>query len=121
MPIKMRGEVEEVLEEKKGVSAAGKEWRKGAFILGMDKDGEYPKILKIDVWGDLCDKIPPTGSIVEAKVDIASREYNGNFYTDVKAFKIHVEKEAEKPPAHTPSPTPQQHQPQQQFDDDIPF
>jgi hypothetical protein len=116
--IKMRGEIEEVLQEKKGVSAAGKEWRKGAFILGMDKDSQYPKILKIDVWGGLCDQIPPPGSVVEAEVDVASREYNGNFYTDVKCFKLHVEKSAEPPP---PSPTPQQHQPQQQFEDDIPF
>lgn len=40
-------------------------------------------------WGDNIDQHPVSVGIdVTASVDIQSREYNGNWYTDVKAWRV---------------------------------
>ncbi len=65
------------------------EWKKQDFIV---ETGEmYPKKICISVWGD---KINPTvlvvGNELSIDFDIESREYNGRWYTDLKAWKIEL-------------------------------
>ncbi len=65
------------------------EWKKQDFIV---ETGEmYPKKICISVWGD---KINPTvlvvGNELNIDFDIESREYNGRWYTDLKAWKIEL-------------------------------
>ncbi|MGH2394440.1 MAG: DUF3127 domain-containing protein [Candidatus Limnocylindria bacterium] len=53
-------------------------------------------------------------------IDIQSREYNGRWYTDVKAWKVERESTTEGPPPigdHEPIPGP----PDSDDDDDLPF
>jgi hypothetical protein len=65
------------------------DWKKQDFIV---ETGEmYPKKICISVWGD---KINPTvlvvGNELNIDFDIESREYNGRWYTDLKAWKIEL-------------------------------
>ena len=86
MDLQIKGTVEQVLEEKSGESKNGP-WRKRDFILKTE--GEYPKQICITQWGDSIDKADvQKGEEIVAHIDIQSREYNGNWYTDVKAWKI---------------------------------
>lgn len=86
MDLQIKGTVEQVLEEKSGESKNGP-WRKRDFILKTE--GEYPKQICITQWGDSIDKANvQKGEEILAHIDIQSREYNGNWYTDVKAWKI---------------------------------
>ena len=72
-------------------SGAGKngEWKKQDIIVETQE--QYPKKICVSVWGD---KIPSQPLIVGINllidIDIESREYNGRWYTDVKAWKIQV-------------------------------
>ena len=65
------------------------EWKKQDIIVETQK--QYPKKICVSVWGD---KIPSQPLIVGINllidIDIESREYNGRWYTDVKAWKIQV-------------------------------
>ena len=65
------------------------DWKKQDFII--ETDDAYPKKICVSVWGD---KIDPTALVVgnELKIDfdLESREYNGRWYTDVKAWKIEL-------------------------------
>ncbi|WP_332029472.1 DUF3127 domain-containing protein [Kaistella sp.] len=72
-------------------SGTGKngEWKKQDIIVETQE--QYPKKICVSVWGD---KIPSQPLIVGINllidIDIESREYNGRWYTDVKAWKIQV-------------------------------
>ncbi len=62
-------------------------WKKQEFIL--ETGDTYPKKVCIAVWGDKIDiaSIKP-GEQVTVSFDVESREFNGRWYTDVKAWKV---------------------------------
>ncbi|MFT4222513.1 DUF3127 domain-containing protein [Dysgonomonas sp.] len=63
------------------------EWRKQSIIL--ETDGMYPKKVCITVWGDkINESLLQVGNILDVSFDIESREYNGNWYTDLRAWKV---------------------------------
>jgi Domain of unknown function (DUF3127) len=62
-------------------------WKKQEFIL--ETGDTYPKKVCIAVWGDKIDLASfKAGETVDVSFDVESREYNGRWYTDVKAWKI---------------------------------
>ena len=86
MDLKISGKVVEILEEQSGEGRNGP-WRKRDFIL--ETGGNYPKKVCMTQWGDQIDAHTlKEGETLTASVDIASREYNGRWYTDVKAWRI---------------------------------
>jgi len=86
MDLQITGEVIEILDEQSGTSQNGP-WRKREFIL--ETQGEYQKQVCIVQWGDNIDKFAvQQGETITAHVDVQSREYNGRWYTDVKAWKV---------------------------------
>ena len=62
-------------------------WKKQDIIV--ETTAQYPKKICISIWGD---KINPSvlqdGAMLNISFDVESREYNGRWYTDVKAWKI---------------------------------
>ncbi len=86
MDVTITGKVLEVLEEKSGESANGP-WRKQDFIL--ETEDQYPSKVCITQWGDRIEEFDvEEGERLTAHVDIESREYEGRWYTDVKAWKV---------------------------------
>jgi hypothetical protein len=84
--LEIKGKIIELLSEKSGQSANG-EWRKQEYIL--ETDGQYPKMICFMAWGDKIDQFNiQKGETVVVEVDIESREFNGRWYTDVKAWKV---------------------------------
>lgn len=84
--LKIKGKVDQILEEQSGTGKNGP-WRKQDFIL--QTGGEYPRKVCITQWGDKIDKFDvKEGEELTVFIDIQSREYKGNWYTDVKAWKI---------------------------------
>tara|TARA_B110000902_G_C13847939_1_gene414052 strand:+ start:106 stop:468 length:363 start_codon:yes stop_codon:yes gene_type:complete len=84
--LKVLGKIIEILPVKSGQSANG-EWRKQEFIL--ETEAQYPKKICFMAWGDKIDQFNlQQGEAVEVSVDLESREYNGRWYTDVKAWKV---------------------------------
>ena len=119
------GKVTQVLEEQSGTGKNGP-WRKQDFIL--ETEDSYPKPVCITQWGENIDTFAVReGERLTAHVDIQSREYNGRWYTDVKAWR--VEKIADSgsagaaggpgaPGAGAGEPWPE---PSGDVDDDMPF
>lgn len=90
----------QILPVESGMGKNG-EWKKQSIIL--ETDGQYPKKVCITIWGD---KVNPSllqiGNNLTIDFDIESREYNGRWYTDVKAWKIEsagMQNAAPAPPA----------------------
>ena len=76
------------LEEQGGEGKNGP-WKKRNFVLETSAD-KYPKKVCITAWSDQADQIMKIGigSTVKVSFDLESREYNGKWYTDAKAWKI---------------------------------
>lgn len=86
MDLQITGKVVEVLEEESGTGRNGP-WRKQEFIL--ETEGEYPKQVCVTQWGENIEKFDvEEGERLTAHIDIRSREYNGRWYTDVKAWRV---------------------------------
>lgn len=110
----------QILPAQTGMGKNG-EWKKQNIIL--ETDGMYPKKVCITLWGD---KVNPAilqeGAILDVSFDIESREYNGNWYTDLRAWKVEP---AGQGPAPQASANPAQPAPPVDFGsdsgDDLPF
>ena len=84
--MEIAGKIIELLLEKSGQSANG-EWRKREYVL--ETDAQYPKKICFMAWGDKIDQFEiKQGECLTVSVDLESREYNGRWYTDVKAWKV---------------------------------
>ena len=84
--MEIKGNILEILPEKTGTSEKG-DWRKQEYIL--ETEGQYPKKICFMIWNDKIDHFNiKQGENIIASVDIESREYNGKWYTDIKAWKV---------------------------------
>lgn len=62
-------------------------WKKQDIIV--ETDGTYPKKVCISIWGDkINESVLQLGNNLDIQFDVESREYNGRWYTDCKAWKI---------------------------------
>lgn len=115
--MELTGKILELLPEQSGESARG-QWRKQQYIL--ETEGQYPKKVCFMAWGDKIDEFKlQVGETVVVSINLESREFNGRWYTDVKAWKVERGNAQEQNTA-PPQSEAAQHVPQN-FDEDIPF
>lgn len=68
-----------------GTSKAGNLWKKKEWVL--ETFGQYPRKVKFDIFGDRVDTIRlEVGKTYRISYDLESREFNGRWYTDVRAY-----------------------------------
>jgi hypothetical protein len=82
------GRLVQVLQEQGGEGKNGNKWAKCDFVIETQE--KYPKKVCLTAWNDLIGTVKglPAESEVKVSFDISSREYNGRWYTDVKAWKV---------------------------------
>ncbi|MDH5759064.1 MAG: DUF3127 domain-containing protein [Gemmatimonadota bacterium] len=96
MDLTITGTVGDILPEQSGEGRNGP-WRKQEFILEIG--GDYPKQVCIVTWGDKIDQFAvQAGERLTVHIDIQSREHNGRWYTDVKAWKVARDQPQDGPP-----------------------
>ncbi len=84
--MEVSGKIAQLLPLQQGTGKNGV-WKKQEFIL--ETSGEYPKKICFSLWGDKIDQSPlKEGTAVKVSFDVESREYNGKWYTDAKAWKV---------------------------------
>jgi Domain of unknown function (DUF3127) len=82
----VKGKVIQVLAEQTGAGKKGT-WRKQEFIV--ETQGQYPKKVCLSMWGDKIQQFSlSVGDQVSVTVDLESREYNGRWYTEARAWKL---------------------------------
>ena len=93
--MEVTGRIIVALPEQGGTSKAGKEWKKREYVLETEET--YPKKVAFNFFGERADQYPLTvGQRVKISFDIDSREYQGRWYVDCRAWK------AEEPGVATP-------------------
>ena len=82
------GKIIQVLPLQEGVSKAGNAWKKQEYILET-LGTQYPRKVCFNLFGDNVDKFPmQVGQDVTVSIDLESREFNGRWYTDVRAWNV---------------------------------
>jgi len=97
------GKVVQILQEMKGEGKNGP-WSRQDFII--ETNDQYPKKVCISVWNNKINlsNLNP-GDPVSMDISVESREYNGRWYTDVKALSLSTEgKKEENGMAQTRAP-----------------
>ena len=112
MALELEGRIARKLPVQQGTSARGA-WAKQEFIFEY-QEGNFPSQICMNVWGD--EKVRDlekyqVGDKVRISFNLSSREYNGRWYTDVRAWRIEPagqqhSQPAAAYPAHTSTPAP---------------
>lgn len=98
MDLAIKGKLVQKMDVESGEGRNGR-WEKQQFIIETEE--QYPKKVCIQVWND---KLPMLGKFVDGDnltvhINIASREYNTKWYTDITAWRIEKdEDEGSAPP-----------------------
>ncbi|MFM1899019.1 MAG: hypothetical protein RL577_1259 [Bacteroidota bacterium] len=96
--MEITGKIIQVLSKQTGQGKNGT-WEKQEYILEVP--GTYPKKVCFNLWGDKIAKFAiQEGQDLTVSIDVESREYNGRWYTDVKAWNVQA---AGSSPASVPS------------------
>jgi hypothetical protein len=94
------------------------QWKKQDIIV--ETEATYPKKICVSIWGDKIDtaQLQP-GNMLKIDFDVESREFNGRWYTDVKAWKI--EAAGSSAPVNSSKATGNLGPENTDNDDDLPF
>ena len=101
------GKIIQVLPEQGGVSkTSGKEWKLQAYVLETQE--QYPRKVHFEVFGEDRIKANPCqlDDVVTVSFDIESREFNGRWYTSIRAWKIQQGVVSTEAPEAVPAPAP---------------
>ena len=95
MALEIVGKLQQLLPVQKGTGSRG-EWIKQDFILETVE--QYPRKVCVSAWGDKAKDLEgiQIGETLKISVNIESREYNGRWYTDVRAWRIERENSSQQ-------------------------
>ena len=127
MAMELEGRIARKLNVQTGTSARGA-WAKQEFIFEY-QEGNFPSQVCMNVWGD--DKVKEldkyqVGDKVKVSFNLSSREYNGRWYTDVRAWRIEPANAPQTQPQMPPvppmgAPMPSADDLNTPLEDDLPF
>lgn len=88
--MELQGKVIAALPERSGVSARG-EWKSQEFVIEY-QEGQYPRHLVFTVFG--ADRLQrfniQIGQTVLVAFDVDAHEWNGRWFTDIRAFDVRL-------------------------------
>lgn len=103
--MEISGKIIKVLPLQSGVSSTGNAWQLQQYVL--EDKAKYPHKICFEVFGEkrIKDNQCSIDDTVTAQVDIESREFNGKWFTSVRAWKVEVNEPSEE--SNDPAPTPE--------------
>ena len=98
------GKIIQVLPEQSGTSKAGKPWKSQSYVLETQE--QYPRKVCFELFGEDRIKSNPCkiDDVVTVSFDIESREFNGRWYTSIRAWRV---QQGAAPAAAAAQPAPQ--------------
>lgn len=98
--MEFEGVVWRVLPQIKGTSARG-EWVKQEVVFELP--GEFNRKICVGFWGDRAQEAATLkpGETITVSANVESREYNGRWYTEVRAWRINRKSAAGPQPMAT--------------------
>jgi hypothetical protein len=87
MPLEITGKLSRLLDQQTGSGRNGT-WVKRDFVI--ETTDAYPKQICFSVWGDKVAELGSfqNGEMIKVSFDPSSREYNGRWYTELRAWRF---------------------------------
>lgn len=87
MSLDVTGRIIQKMDVVTGTSARG-EWKKQEFVIETAE--QYPKKICLSLWGEKVDALSnfKEGDFIQASLNLESREYNGRWYTEARAWRL---------------------------------
>jgi hypothetical protein len=103
MALEFSGKLIKKLPLQSGTSANGV-WSRQEIIIEIP--GQFPQQVCVSLWGDRVNDAVKyvEGDILKVSFNLQSREYNGRWYTDVRAWRLDKEAAAVTAAPAAPSP-----------------
>ncbi len=88
--MEITGKITEVGEERSGDSRNGGQWRRKEYVISYkEPSSTQSRQMAFEVANDNIDKFAlQMGQMVTISIDIDSREYNGRWINNVKAWRV---------------------------------
>lgn len=88
--MEIEGTLVQILPLESGVSRSGNPWSKATVII--ETLGQYPKKVALTNMknAEEYSKLP-IGSQIKFKIDVESREFNGRWYSDIRAYAYELQ------------------------------
>lgn len=103
--MEIEGQVIIVLPLQTGNSTKGA-WQKREFVI--ETPGQFARKVCLTLFGEKVSDCPAVGDSVKVSINLESREYNGRYYTEAKAWKVvKTSIDNRQPPTWASTPTPQ--------------
>ncbi|MBR1515396.1 MAG: DUF3127 domain-containing protein [Paludibacteraceae bacterium] len=82
------GKIIQILPLQEGVSKTGNPWKSQSYVLETQE--QYPRKVCFELFGEDRIKNNPCNmdDVVTVSFDIESREYNGRWYTSIRAWRV---------------------------------
>ena len=86
--MEIQGVLKQILKTESGTSKSGKDWQKQTIIV--ETADAYPKQIAVEVSEKALSRLQDysIGQTITCSINIESREYNGRWFTAVRAWKI---------------------------------
>lgn len=85
--MEITGKIIAVLPLATGTSRTGNQWKSQSYVLETQE--AYPRKVCFELFGDKADQFPcAIDEVVTVSFDIESREWNGRWFTSIRAWKI---------------------------------
>ena len=86
--MELQGTLKQILPIESGESKSGKTWQKQTIII--ETADAYPKQIAVEVSEKALSRLQDysIGQTITCSINIESREYNGRWFTAVRAWKI---------------------------------
>ncbi len=86
--MELKGTITHALPMVSGTSKAGYPWKKREYVLEY-QEGQYPRKMVFTCFGETADRIVlEPGQQVNVFFDLDSREYNGRWYLESRAWRV---------------------------------
>lgn len=120
--MEIEGKVVRIMPEQRGISKKGDEWIAKEYVIEV-ADEKYPYTVAVTVKSaENINKFNiQLGSMVSARCNVSSREYNGRWYHSIVAWSVFTKKDDTQSAPQTDTFTPNPTAPKQKADDDLPW
>ena len=98
------GKIIQVLPLQEGVSKTGNPWKVQSYVLETQE--QYPRKVCFEIFGEERIKNNPCNidDLVTVSFDIESREFNGRWYTSIRAWRVQQGDQTAAQPAAQATP-----------------
>lgn len=100
------GKIIQVLPVQEGVSKTGNPWKVQSYVLETQE--QYPRKVCFEIFGEerIKNNLCNIDDLVTVSFDIESREFNGRWYTSIRAWRVQQGDQTATQPVAAPAAAP---------------